>query len=111
MTTISFVLAVIADGNLREEMYRKCPADDVEYIANEVLLPQQSFYGLECNTRIFFTKLVTLLQKAGFKQNIADPSFLRRRTETEYFTKSGNDDDCFTIDNINAKEEKLEELK
>ena len=91
-------------GKLEEEIYMECP-EGLEKEEDEILLLQQTIYGLVQSAREFFRLMVRLLKKEGFQQSAADPCLLIRRDGKGTVMISLYVDDCFVIGDKEALEE------
>jgi Reverse transcriptase (RNA-dependent DNA polymerase) len=59
-------------GELNEIIYMECP-DGVAYTGDKVVVLNKSMYGLVQAARQFLLKFKMVLEKAGFKQSVAEP--------------------------------------
>ena len=98
------------DLNPGEEIYMECP-DGIGAKPDEVVLLQQTIYGLVQSARQFYLKTVKILRELGFEGGTVDPCLWRRKDKNGLVLIALYVDDCLCIGHTKAINEAIHDLK
>ena len=88
----------------------ECP-EGMEHDSDEICLLLKTIYGLVQSARQFYKKWIAILQSIGFKQSLADPCLLIRKSELGLVLIGAYVDDNYTVGHEAAIKETIELIK
>ena len=103
----AFLHGDLAEG---EEIYMECPPG-MDHEDDEILLLQQTIYGLVQSARAFYKKLSQTLREIGFTGGYADPCLLTRKGKHGTVHIALYVDDCYCCGDMKEIKEVILDMR
>jgi len=97
-------------GKLEQQIYMECP-HGLESQPDEVLLLQQTIYGLVQSAREYFKKFIHVLKNIGFIGGTIDPCLMLRRNKSGIVYIAIYVDDCLLMGDRPAVDKAIEDIQ